>query len=75
MNFSPRGGGGGGRGDVDIMFCVHILSPAQTTDYQTFYMTLCDTVYSGDAIGSFVSLYICFNVASLRLVLVIWLHF
>ena len=36
----PRWGGGGWKkGDVNIMFCVHILPPAQTTDDKTFKMT------------------------------------
>ena len=41
--------------DVNILFCVHILPIAQTTDSETLDMTLCDSVHSGDAIGSFVS--------------------
>ena len=38
-------GGGGGKGDVNIMFCVYILPPAQTTDDKTFNNDLCVTVY------------------------------
>ena len=30
--------------DVNLLFCVHILPPAQTTDYKTFDTTLCDSV-------------------------------
>ena len=33
-----------------------MLPPAQTTDYKTFNVILGDSVHSGDAIGSFVSL-------------------
>ena len=57
VNCSPKGGGGG-TDDVNVLFCVHILPPAQTTDSETCDMTLCDSVHSGDAIGSFVSIYV-----------------
>ena len=43
----------GGNGDVSEF----ILPTAQAIDYKTFDMTLCDSVHSGDAMGSFVSLY------------------
>ena len=49
--FSPRGKE---RGVVDIVFCVHLLPPHQTSAHKTFDMTLCDNVHSGYAIGSFV---------------------
>ena len=49
--FSPRGKE---RGVVDIVLCVHLLPPKQTSAYVTLDMTLFDNVHSGDAIGSFV---------------------
>ena len=49
--FSPRGKE---RGVIDIVFCVLLLPPHQTSACETFDMTLCDNVHSGDAMGSFV---------------------
>ena len=49
--FCPRGKE---RGVVDIVFCVHLLPPHQTSAHKKLDMTVCDNVHSGDAIGSFV---------------------